>query len=217
MAKSSNRLKTLQKLWKKAEPKKIGAPLPPDDYVARIDNAVIGESRNGRTQIDWTLTIIGGDYEGKIVHRYTGLETEENLSYLQGDLEVLELQVPDSIDDLGEVLTEAAGIMVDITVAKNNEYVNIYFNDVVEGDEEVEEEEDEEIEEEEEEAEEEEDAEEEEEVEYEKGDRVLVDIDGEDYAGEIKKMKKNSAIVDFDDGDEMDVKLEDLNPEEEED
>lgn len=196
--KTVSKLKGLQKLWKNTEPKRIGAPLPPDDYVARIESAVVGESKKGRLQIDWTLCIVGDDYDGKKVHRYTGLETEENLAFLQGDLETLNLQIPDDIDDLGESLEEANGLLVAITVAKNDEFLNIYFNDVVEENEDGDDssgedsDDDDEI------------------IVYEKGDRVVVEIDGDDYAGEITKVKKDKATVEFDDGDKMEVDVDEL-------
>lgn len=196
----SSRLKALQKTWKKTEPRKVGAPLAPGDYTARIDTATIGESKSGRIQIDWALTIVGDEYDGKKVHRYTGLETEENLGFLQGDLEVLGLTIPDDIDDLGDTLTEANGMMVEITVVKNDEFLNIYFNDVVDGDDEEKEKDEE--------------PEEDDEIEWEVGDRVVVEIDEEDYAGEITKVKKNKATVEFDDDDVLDVDLDELSPEE---
>ena len=56
----------------------------------------------------------------------------------------------------------------------------------------------------------EEDEEEDEEVSFEKGERVQTEIEGDMYEGAVKKVKKNSAIVAFDDGDEVDVPFEEL-------
>lgn len=56
-----------------------------------------------------------------------------------------------------------------------------------------------------------------EEQEWEKGDRVVVDIDGEDYAGTIKKIKGEDAKIEFDDGDIDTYSLEDCRAEEKQD
>lgn len=53
--------------------------------------------------------------------------------------------------------------------------------------------------------------------EWAKGDRVLVEIDGEDYAGTIKKIKDDEAKVKFDDGDVDTYPLDDLREEEADD
>lgn len=54
------------------------------------------------------------------------------------------------------------------------------------------------------------------EPEWEKGDRVVVNIDGEEYAGRIKKIDEDDekATIKFDDGDVDDYDLDDLKPEE---
>jgi len=49
--------------------------------------------------------------------------------------------------------------------------------------------------------------------ELEKGSRVTAEIDGETYAGEIKKVKGKKATVEFDDGDTQKIALDDLTAE----
>jgi len=128
----ADRLSALNKSWKKAEPRHAGAPLPPGDYIFRIDGATIEESKAGNLQVKWALTVVDGDLEGKKVNRWSGIETEDGLSFLQGDLELLEVNIPDSVDDLGDSLEETQGLCVQGAAVKNDEYINIYFRDLVE-------------------------------------------------------------------------------------
>ncbi|KKL56688.1 hypothetical protein LCGC14_2242910 [marine sediment metagenome] len=107
----------LQKGWKKASPRKVGAPVPDGSYPARIESAIIEESKaSGRMQVNWGITVVEGDYEGRTIHKFSGLETEDNLSFLQGDIETLELPIPDKISDLGEVLEDTVDLLLEINV-----------------------------------------------------------------------------------------------------
>ena len=53
-------------------------------------------------------------------------------------------------------------------------------------------------------------SEEDDDIPFEKGDEVLSEIDGEEYAGVIKKIKGDTATVLFEDGDELEIDLDDL-------
>ncbi len=137
-------LSSMQKGWKKAKPRHIGAPVPDDSYPARIESAVIEESKSsGRLQVHWALDIADGDYAGRKVHKFSGMESEDNLSFLQGDIEILELAIPEDIGDLGETLEEALGILLEINVRTRDEFTNIDFIELLEDEEESDEDEDE--------------------------------------------------------------------------
>ena len=141
------RLKGLQKSWKKATPRQAGMVVPEDNYPVRVVSAILEEAKStGRLQINWDLEILDGDYKGKHVHKYAGVDNEDNLDYVQGDFETLELEIPDSIADIGEVLEAAQGLVLDIRVRKADEFINIDFLELLEGYEEEEEDEDEESE-----------------------------------------------------------------------
>jgi len=190
-------LSKLQKNWKKTKPRQAGVPVPDGQYPARIESVVIEESKSSkRMQVNWGLKIVEGDYENREVHKFSGLETEDNLAFLQGDLETLELAIPDSINDLGEVLTEAAGLLLEINVRTSNEFTNIDFIELLEDEGEEAEEEEEEEEEEESEEEEEEEEEELTKAQVRKMDRdELVDaIDDYDLDVEPDDFKSLSAL-----------------------
>jgi hypothetical protein len=140
MAKKKTTLKgKLAKLgsdWEASEPKRAGMPLPDGEYVARIDEAVLNESRaSGRLQVTWKMTCMGdedGNYEGRKVSKFSGLDSVDSLSYFMGDLESLEIEAPDDISDIGETLEEAAGIEVIISIWTRDEFTNISFKELAE-------------------------------------------------------------------------------------
>ncbi len=185
-------LSGLQKGWKKTSPRKVGAPVPDGSYSARIDSAVVEEAKSsGRMQVNWALTVAEGDYEGRSIHRFSGLESDDNLAFLQGDIETLEIAIPEDINDLGEALEDAVGLLLEINVRTKDEFTNVDFIELLED---TEGEEEEEEEEEDEEAEDEEDTEEEEEEEEEeeltkaavrKMDREELETAIEDYDLEV--------------------------------
>ncbi|MBW8002645.1 MAG: hypothetical protein FVQ80_11590 [Planctomycetes bacterium] len=189
----SSRLKALNKAWKTATPKQGGVGVPDGTYEVRIDSAILEEAKStSRLQIHWTLAVLTEEYANKMLHKYDGCDKAEDLDWVQGTLETLELEIPDNIADIGPTLEEAQGLLAEVTVQTRDEFTNIYFNDLLA---------DQEEEGEEEEGEEEEGEEEEEEVELEVDDRVSAEIDGEDYEGAITAIntKKGTADVDFDD------------------
>ena len=128
----TSKLKALNRKWKKAVPKRAGAPLPPnEDFEARLESAVveISKGEKKRLQIHYVLTIVTKGYEGKKAHKWRGLDTEENLDKAQGDLEAMGLDIPDSMEGLGPVLEEAVGIGVAIRTWKIDENTGFNFVD----------------------------------------------------------------------------------------
>ncbi len=200
-------LKNLQKNWKKSKPRKSGSSIPDGDYGVRIESAIIAEARtSGRMQVVWTLQVISPkDFEGRSVLKFSGMETEDNLDFLQGDLEVLELSIPDKISDLGATLEEAAGLLVDINVYTKDEFTNINFLELLEDDdtdddeEEDEEDEDEDEDDDEEEEEEEDEDEEEEEEDDDDEDAEEEDEDEltEEAVNNMNKAKLTKAIKEY--------------------
>lgn len=204
-------LSALQKTWKKTVPRTIGAAVPIGLYPMRIESAVIekAKGKSKRLQINWELTVASGDYENRKVRRFTGLETDDNLAFLQGDFEILEVPIPDSIADIGESLEQVGGLLVEVNVRTKDEFTNYDFVELLDADELEEEEGDEdedESEEEESEEEEEEEEEESEEEEEEEGEELtkadLKKMDRKELKGICKdfelKLKVKKSMSDAD-------------------
>lgn len=164
---ASPALAALQKLWSGGEPRKALGPLPDGTYQATITKAELKTTQTGKPQIDTTLQVISGEYEDRTVHKYDLLMTQENVNWVQGMFEVLEVELPEKVKDLPDVLEETVGKIVEISVRNAEGFCNVYINDLleeVEDDEDVEEDEEDEDEEEFDEDEEESEEDEEEEV-----------------------------------------------------
>ena len=80
---------------------------PDGRYLLRLKSAQVGESQaSGRAQVAWGFVIKDGEYEGKTIRDYTGLETEDNLVYLVRRLGRFGYEAPDDLADLQDVLDE---------------------------------------------------------------------------------------------------------------
>jgi hypothetical protein len=157
---------------------KTRGSLPSGNYSMRIEKIEEKESQNGNNYISWTLKVTDGDFKGKSGFKRSMLQTEDNLQYLLADVAALGFDVSE-LEDTSELIAIFKQLtkekpVVNVTVAaKDDGYVNYYFNGIVEESaEEESEEEDEEADEESEEEADEEEAEEsdEEEAEEEESD-----------------------------------------------
>ncbi len=195
-----SRLKKMQKGWSGATPRRGGFPVPDDTYDCKIKSATLEEAKSSdRLQINWEFVVLDGDYEGKVFHKYDGLDRPESLDFVQGAFETLELDIPDDVEDIGEPLEAAVGLECEVTVKTVDEFTNVYINDLLEAPDEDEEEEDdeEEGEDEEEDAEDEDEEEDEDEDEAEEDDEEEdeEDEEGEDYTEEdIEGMNKKDLL-----------------------
>jgi hypothetical protein len=178
-------LEALQEQWEGAEAKSQYSEVPDARYHGVISEAAVGRSKtSNRLQVSWDVIISEGDFENWHVWKYDGLEGEESLDWLMTTLEALDLEAPDDLSDLPGILAEAVGLEIEFDVKTKNEFQNVYFREAI-GSADLETEEEEE----------------EEEDSYSVGDRVVVEIDGEDFPGEITSIDEDDADVKFDDGD----------------
>jgi hypothetical protein len=147
------RLLALKNKWDKArkeKPQNFGSAVEDGVYKARITLAELGESQSsGRMQVTWEATITHGESKGEIVRDYDGMETDQNLFFLQARIARLGKDVPDgdNIDQLEEVLDEITKEKpaVRIRVRTKDDYTHFYINRLLkDGDDEEQEEEEEE-------------------------------------------------------------------------
>lgn len=126
----ASRLADMQADWAKGEPRTVGAPIPDDNYPMRIASAVVEEAKSsGRLQVNWGLVVIEGDYasEERVLHKYSGMTTPENLDFLQGDIQTLELDIPPDLSDIGDTLGDAIDLEVEVNVNTRQGFTNYNF------------------------------------------------------------------------------------------
>jgi hypothetical protein len=126
------KLAGLQSSWKKSTPQKGGIVVPDGDYVVRFDSAVLETAKSsGRLQINFTMVILTEEYAGKKIHKYTGMDDAQSLPYLQGDLETLEIEIPENINDIGDALEQVGGLVAQVTQQTRDDFINLYIQELL--------------------------------------------------------------------------------------
>lgn len=131
----SNRLKKLGGNWKKAskrDPSEFGGSSIDDGiYRLRITGCELTESASsGRLQIHWEFTVAEGDNKGEQVHDYDGLESEDNLFFLQRKLARLGKEVPEDVSAIEAVLQEIEKErpLIRARVKTKDDFTHVYIN-----------------------------------------------------------------------------------------
>jgi hypothetical protein len=70
----------------KPEDVKWSDKAPDGLYQARLDICRVGRSKNQRLQTFMRFEIVHGEHEGRVLDKYAGMETAENLDFLTRDI-----------------------------------------------------------------------------------------------------------------------------------
>lgn len=129
----SNKLSQLSKTWKKVTP--IAASfsnVPDNDYTGDLKEMKIEESKKSqRLQVVSTIEVVEGDYQGKTVKKFDGLDNEQSLGYFKNYCEVIGLDLPEDAELWQEAMDEFIANNQDlynVTVKTNGQYQNVYIN-----------------------------------------------------------------------------------------
>lgn len=128
-------LAKLDGTWQQTESRSGGGiNVPDDDYISRLTKMYINKSKKGRLQVCSLYTIADGNYEGKEIMRFDGLDTEQSIAFFKGYCETIGLEVPTSMTDLPaalEAFTDGFDGLVNITMKTKGEYQNLYVKGLV--------------------------------------------------------------------------------------
>lgn len=133
-----DKLSRLKGKWAEAKGKErtfSKSEVPDGIYLARIVEAEIGDSQSsGRLQCAWKFEITEGEYEGEVLRKYDGLETEDNFFYFQNSLQRLGFDLPDDPKEISKILAHIVTVKpsIKIKVKTNGEFTNIYINKLME-------------------------------------------------------------------------------------
>lgn len=147
----SAKLSKLSALWKKVVPIASSfSNVPDDSYIAELKEMKLEESKKGRMQAVMSLEIVDGDFEGKILKRFDGVEEATGMGYFKKICEVIGWDAPEdmelwqeSMDEFVANNTSLLEIAKVTTTNKNGTFSNVFINGtsdltkVVEGEEEV--------------------------------------------------------------------------------
>ena len=180
--------------------------VPDNKYEVKIKSATLNHSKSsGRRQVSWDLEIVSGEYKGRHIFKHDGIDDEQQRSFLRGGLAKLGVEWPKKSKFVATI-ADLEGTFAAVTVRTKGEYQNCYFDKALDEDAigNLDDDDDDG-----------DDSDGDDAPKLEKGDRVVAEIDGEDYAGKITKIKKGKATVKFDDGDTQTLNLDDLRAEDE--
>lgn len=131
-------LSDMEQDWNDAETRTSGE-IPDGKYQALIntkgDRLGIGHSQNGRRQVVFQCTIVGGEMANRKVWKRDGIDNAESIGWFKGSLKRLGIEPPASSKDLPEVVDSIDGMFAEISVKNKGEFANVYFNKPLDADE----------------------------------------------------------------------------------
>jgi len=111
----------------KAEVKSEFDEIPDGAYAISIHRVEITVSKtSGKPMLKWTLRILDGDYEGRLIWRYNMLASAENVAWLKRDLYKCGLTI-DRLSDLEANLPKLLDLKMNVSKKTKEDFTNIYF------------------------------------------------------------------------------------------
>lgn len=124
------------KNWKTATKREssFGSNLEDGPYIMKVTDVELTESQSsGRPQVKWEFTVQEGESKGQKAYEYDGIETEDNLYFLQRRIARLGYEIPDDISELETLLAKIAKEkpVARCKVQTKDEYQHVYVNRLV--------------------------------------------------------------------------------------
>ncbi len=201
MATLAGKIKKAERMFKiarkRAKDEGGGANKPDGAYRGIFKEFKITESGNGRLQCVFGVKIGEGEFKGEMERKYCGMDSEDNIVYLNKDLNRLGFDGFDSMEELEAIGEEIKGKGVRFKLVTKGEYQNCYFDKLLSD------------------ADYDDDPSDEldvppKESNFSDGDRVSVEIEGKTYEGTVTEWGTDSCTVTFDDEDVQDIDNEEL-------
>lgn len=102
-------------------------PLPDGKYFVEVDAAEVTTSRSGQAMLKWTLRVLQGRFDNRMLWRNNMLETRQNLGWLKKDLKICGVELA-KLNDLNTRASELVGLCLEITQKTSDKYSNVYLN-----------------------------------------------------------------------------------------
>ena len=108
--------------------------LPDGKYQAYVEEVSLGRSKGkGRLQLAWTLIVATGNYKGRYIFHYNGMDTPKQREWLKKDLGRCGLDIKNLSDlESHDVLGKLLDVVVEVTLktsewngqTRQNNYIN---------------------------------------------------------------------------------------------
>lgn len=121
-----------QEVWNQGS-KEAASDNPVGTFIVNIDEAELGRSMSSnRLQIHYKVTIMSGQFQGKELNKYDGLETAQQSKISQQQLARLGVDVNNlDLGKLPAILLSLKDKKAKITTKVNGQFFNIYFQGLV--------------------------------------------------------------------------------------
>jgi len=132
-----SQLEEFEEAWREAPAENVFDNLPDGKYQVSIEEVRLENAKkSGRLQLAWVLTVMNGDYAGRKVFHYRGLDREESVGWMKREIYACGLEV-ESILDLPDMLPELLDRVVEITLktkrgSDGEDYQNCFINKLLE-------------------------------------------------------------------------------------
>ena len=131
----TDELAALEGVWKDTAPKSR-SNVPDDDYVTKLTKMEIGKSKQGRVQVVSVWTVADGNYSGKELYRFDGLDKEDSIGFFKAMCETIGLEYPESLTQLPNAIKAfmdsfTGMVNVSMKTSKDGQYQNLYVKGLV--------------------------------------------------------------------------------------
>ncbi len=140
MSEFSKRLGKLKGNWGKARKRDRsefgGSTLEDAIYKMEVTSAELTESQSsGRLQVCWEYTVLEGESKGETIRDYDGMESEDNLFFIQRKLERLGFDAPEDPAEIEGILNKVGKKKPKIKarVRTKDDFTHVYVNRLLDG------------------------------------------------------------------------------------
>jgi hypothetical protein len=123
----------IQGAWAQSKPVDAKRFVPdPGVYRCIVDDvkSMLMETKKGlKVCIRWKLKIIEGEFKDFDFEKTEWLSDNKSCAFLKGEMRILGLEIPVNANDIDIALSQAAGLFVNVEVAKQGEFTNIFIRE----------------------------------------------------------------------------------------
>ncbi len=102
--------------------------VPDGRYEVNVEKVELTKSQtSGNPMLKWTLRVISGDHEGRLLWKNNVLASVDNVKWLKADLKKAGLEI-EKASDLPANLDRLLDVRLLVTKKSKDEFTNIYFN-----------------------------------------------------------------------------------------
>lgn len=107
-------------------------PIPDGRYHVEVDTVELGETANtGNPVLKWTLRISNGEHSDRVLFKRRVI-TEKTIRFLKAELKICGLELPE-FSELPRHLESLKGLHLEVMKKTNGEWVDVYFENRLEG------------------------------------------------------------------------------------